>query len=240
MTLLCVGGGVAGADPVDLPPVSRYADPTVDGWHLGVALTKMTINPVPNMASTAFTREGFLTATAVLTLDGDGADRAPVTAGGLSLFVQMGCQVDLTKGAQLGGDDQVGIGGTLSANNGGTVGTSVAPFNRLNPQIQVELKPGRIDESPLGQKELAPKYPERISDDDKATSDPAELAEWANLEQGGTLSRVMQIKDSHVEVNGCGGPVFVRFRAMSAIKTGTDIMSKSSARVDVYSDIIAL
>jgi hypothetical protein len=237
--LLCVGVGVAEADPLDLSPVSSYAEPTADGWHLGVALTSMVINPVPNMAATAFTREGFLTATAVLTLDGEGANRPPVTGGGLSLFVLIGCQVDLTGGVQLGGDDQVGTVGALTANNGG-VGASVDPFNRLNPQLQVMLKPGNIGENPLGQKALVPKYPETISDADKATSDPAELAEWASLEQGGSLSRVMQIKDSHVEVNGCGGPVFVRFRAMAAIKTGRDIMSKSSAQVDVYSDIVAL
>jgi hypothetical protein len=34
---------------------------TDDGWHLSATLTRMAINSVPNMAATAFTREGFVT-----------------------------------------------------------------------------------------------------------------------------------------------------------------------------------
>jgi hypothetical protein len=51
----------ATADPVPIADVTRTAD-TDDGWHLSAELTDMTINSVPNMAATTFTKEAFLTA----------------------------------------------------------------------------------------------------------------------------------------------------------------------------------
>jgi hypothetical protein len=56
VVLLCLGDGVAAADPLPVADVTQSAD-TDDGWHLSAALTRMTINSVPNMAATAFTRE---------------------------------------------------------------------------------------------------------------------------------------------------------------------------------------
>jgi hypothetical protein len=67
--LLCVSAGVAAADPLPVADVTQSAD-TDDGWHLSAALTRMTINSVPNMAATAFTREGFVTGKAAATIDG--------------------------------------------------------------------------------------------------------------------------------------------------------------------------
>ena len=60
VVLLCLGDGVAAADPLPVADVTQSAE-TDDGWHLSVALTRMTMNSVPNMAATAFTREGFVT-----------------------------------------------------------------------------------------------------------------------------------------------------------------------------------
>ena len=57
MALICVAGGVAQADPLPIADV-RQAVNTEDGWRLGVSLTQMTVNSVPNMAATAFTRFG--------------------------------------------------------------------------------------------------------------------------------------------------------------------------------------
>ncbi|MDT5397617.1 MAG: hypothetical protein QOK33_848, partial [Mycobacterium sp.] len=58
VTLLCVAGGVAKADPIPLADVTQSAD-TDDNWHLSASLTRMAMNSVPNMAATAFTREAF-------------------------------------------------------------------------------------------------------------------------------------------------------------------------------------
>jgi hypothetical protein len=60
LALLCLTGGVATADPLPVADVTQSAD-TDDGWRLSAALSRMTINSVPNMAATAFTREGFVT-----------------------------------------------------------------------------------------------------------------------------------------------------------------------------------
>ena len=59
----------------------------------------MTINSVPNMAATAFTREGFVTGKAEATIDGNGA--AAVNSGTLVLGLQLGCQIDLSEGGSV-------------------------------------------------------------------------------------------------------------------------------------------
>src|SRR5689334_15136302 len=93
--VVCFGVGcVAVSDAVDLPPVSSSTDPErTDGWTITVSLTDMKIDAVPNMAATAFSREGFVSGTATLTADGRGKSRAPVTAGELRAFAQIGCQI---------------------------------------------------------------------------------------------------------------------------------------------------
>jgi hypothetical protein len=103
VAILCLGVGVAAADPLPVADVTQSAD-TDDGWHLSAALTRMTINSVPNMAATAFTREGFVTGKAAATIDGDGA--VPVNSGTLVMGRQLGCQVDLSEGGSVdvGGD----------------------------------------------------------------------------------------------------------------------------------------
>ena len=65
---------------------------------------RMTINSVPNMAATAFTREGFVIRKAAATIDGNGA--VSVNSGTLVMGLQLGCQVDLREGASVdvGGD----------------------------------------------------------------------------------------------------------------------------------------
>jgi hypothetical protein len=101
VTLLCVATGVAKADPIPIQDVSQAAD-TDDNWHLGVALTMMAMNSVPNMAATAFTREAFVTGKAMATIDGNGA--IPVNSGTLVFGLQLGCQIDLSEGGSIGGD----------------------------------------------------------------------------------------------------------------------------------------
>ncbi len=81
---LYVSAGVATADPLPVADVAQSAV-TDDGWHLSASLTRMTINAVPNMAATAFTREGFVTGKAAASIDGNGA--IPVNTGSLV----MGC-----------------------------------------------------------------------------------------------------------------------------------------------------
>ena len=109
VAILCLADGVAAAEPLPVADVTQSAD-TDDGWHLSAALTKMTINSVPDMAATAFTREGFVTGKAPATIDGNGA--VPVNSGTLVMGLQLGCQVDLSEGGSVdvGGDAGISPG----------------------------------------------------------------------------------------------------------------------------------
>jgi MspA len=124
--LLLTAAGVAAAEPLPLADVSRSAV-TRDGWQLTASLKNMTINSVPNFAATAFTREAFASAEADASIDGNGS--VPVNTGSLMLGVQVGCQIDLGSGGNIG------------------VGESSVPFA---PVITLKLLPGWIANVGLG------------------------------------------------------------------------------------------
>jgi hypothetical protein len=148
VALLPLGVGSAGADPLPVADVMQSAD-TDDGWHLSAALTNMTINSVPNMAATAFTREGFVTGKAVATIDGNGA--VPVNSGLLVLGLQLGCQIDLSEGGSVSGGADAGIG--LGIGNVVTDDTS-GPYADINGNVSLNLLPGTITNVGLGTKSL--------------------------------------------------------------------------------------
>jgi hypothetical protein len=138
VALLSMGGGVAAADRLPVADVTQSAN-TDDGWNLSSSLTNMTINSVPNMAATAFTREGFVTGKATATIDGDGD--VPVNSGTLVLGVQLGCQIDLSEGVDLGVSNESDV-------------VTTKPFEDLLPYISVTLKPGSITSFSLGRKSI--------------------------------------------------------------------------------------
>ena len=146
--LLCVSAGVAAADPLPVADVAQSAD-TDDGWHLSAALTRMTINSVPNMAATAFTREGFVTGKASATIDGNGA--VAVNSGTLVLGLQLGCQIDLSEGGSVGGDADIGINPGLGA---GDALSDIGPYADLGGNVSINLLPGTITNVGLGKKSL--------------------------------------------------------------------------------------
>ena len=142
--LLSLGSGVAAAEPLPVADVTQSAD-TDDGWHLSAALTRMTINSVPNMAATAFTREGFVTGKAAATIDGNGA--TAVNSGSLVFGVQLGCQVDLSEG----GSVDVGADAGISPGfNGGNLLNIVGPYADVDGDISINLLPGNITNLGLG------------------------------------------------------------------------------------------
>jgi hypothetical protein len=149
VALLCLGNGVAAADPLPVADVTQSAD-TDDGWHLSAALTRMTINSVPNMAATAFTREGFVTGKAAATIDGNGG--VAVNSGTLVMGLQLGCQVDLSEGGSLGVDADAGI--SPGFNNGGNLLNVIGPYADIGGNASINLLPGNITNLGLGKKEL--------------------------------------------------------------------------------------
>jgi hypothetical protein len=149
VALLCLGDGVAAADPLPVADVTQSAD-TDDGWHLSAALTRMTINSVPNMAATAFTREGFVTGKAEATIAGNGA--IPVNAGELVVGLQLGCQVDLSEGGSLSAGADAGINPGFSS--GSNLLSVIGPYAEINGNASINLLPGTITNLGLGKKEL--------------------------------------------------------------------------------------
>jgi MspA len=140
---------VAAAEPLPVADVTQSAD-TDDGWHLSAALTRMTINSVPNMAATAFTHEGFVTGKAAATIDGNGG--VAVNAGTLVMGLQLGCQVDLSEGGNLGVNASAGINPSFT--NGGNLFSVFGPFANVGGDASINLLPGTITNLGLGKKEL--------------------------------------------------------------------------------------
>lgn len=130
--------GIAGAAPVTLPDVARSGD-TDDGWRLSLSMTQIRINAVPNMAGTPFTGEGFVSAKVQVSVEGDG--RVPINSGSIVVGVQLGCQVKLDEGLDLGVGNQVDV-------------IADDPFLNLSPSIGVDLRPGYVRTLGLGAKSL--------------------------------------------------------------------------------------
>ncbi|VEG14756.1 membrane protein [Mycolicibacterium phlei] len=149
ISLLCSSTGVAAADPLPVADVSQSAD-TDDGWHLSAALSRMTINSVPNMAATAFTREGFVTGKALASIDGNGA--VPVNSGTLVMGLQLGCQIDLSEGGSVDVGADAGVSPGFSG--GSNLLAMVGPYAEVNGSISVNLLPGTIKNIVLGKKAL--------------------------------------------------------------------------------------
>src|SRR3984893_116255 len=141
---LLMGCGVAAADPVPIDEVTSSAD-TDDGWNLTAMLTNMTIDAVPNMAVTPLTKEAFVTGKAVAKIDGDG--KIPVNSGNLLLGVQLGCQLDLSQGGNVGISGEIGIGGN---GFGSGVLSALNPHANIDPDASINLLPGNINTLGLG------------------------------------------------------------------------------------------
>jgi MspA len=207
VALMTVGDGVAAADPMKIPDVNQYVD-TMDGWRLNASLTDVTINPVPNMAATAFSREGFVSGRATEVIEGTSS--VPVKEGTLILWVQFGCQIDLRAGGYFGSTMTNLLGSSLNIGDifgAPAVAAGVVPSQSLNPNMQVNLRPGNIYRAPLATKDFA----------------------------SPTKKVHINVRDTQVKVDGCGGPVSVRL-----VATGRMSTNSSDDWVNAYSDIVQL
>ncbi|MFF3223687.1 MspA family porin [Nocardia suismassiliense] len=150
-TVLLAGvwtAGVAGADPV----ADKYRQTvTDDGWALAVTKTSENLDRYPNLATTMFTREGFVSLKAVAEVTGAGS--APVSAGSVGLGYQIGCQVDVSTGLTLGMGFSVGPNASLNISYPPSV--SLGASASVSPNISTTLKPGSIATIDFGVKPLA-------------------------------------------------------------------------------------
>jgi hypothetical protein len=189
---------IATAQPVPIADAARAAD-TDDGWHLSAQLTMMAVNSVPNMAATPFTREGFATAKAAATVQGDG--RTSVNSVTLTAGMQLGCQVDVSDGGSASIGAIAALDPLLFSDNLFDIG----PYAGIDGNLTANVRPGSITTLVLGSKALV----------------------------GGAGQIV--VRDAHVNVNGCGGQVAVRFFA-----TATIITDYTNDSINVYGDILTL
>ena len=181
--------GVAAADPVPVDDATHSAD-TDDGWTLSATLTGMTIDSVPNMAATPLTKEAFISGKAVAKIDGDG--KVPVNSGNLLMGVQLGCQLDLSQGGNIGLSGDLGIGG-FGSGSGTGLGSgllgALGPTANITPNGSINLLPGNINTLGLGKLTLKGRNGE------------------------------VTVHDAHVKVDGCSGVVAARFFAFAQITT---------------------
>jgi hypothetical protein len=145
LSTLFLGCGVAVAEPIPVADVTQAAD-TDDGWHFSAGLVKMTINSVPNMAATPLTKEAFVTGKAVAKIDGSG--KSPVNSGTLLMGAQLGCQLDLSQGGNVGANADIGISG------GFTSLSDFGPYADLGINGSINLLPGNIKTLGLGKMSL--------------------------------------------------------------------------------------
>ncbi|AQA01338.1 hypothetical protein BVC93_01595 [Mycobacterium sp. MS1601] len=171
------GTGVAQAERVLLPDVTQFSD-TVDGWHFTVTLTELSVDAVPNLATSQFSKEGFVTAKATATVEGGGD--LSVNSGYLVMGVQLGCQTDVSEGLELGIDPDLD---TFDFNSNDIIDLNIFP------EIGTKLKAGNITVVGLGAKSMK--------------SSTATIA----------------VRDAHVEVSECAGPVTIRVFASAKIST---------------------
>ncbi|MFB8278002.1 MspA family porin [Nocardia colli] len=143
-----VAGGVGLAELV--ADKHRTVD-TDTGWRLSVDKTYESLDRVPNLAATMFTREGFVAVKAVVEVTG--TCRQAVTAGALSLGYQIGCQVDVSSGLTLGMGFSIGPNAsvTISQFPAVTLGASAM----ATPNISTTVRPGGITTVEFGTKPLA-------------------------------------------------------------------------------------
>ena len=218
--LLPVGGSVAAADP-DVPDVVQYKD--FDGWRMSLEITDITIESVPNIAATATTREGFVTARAteyITRLNGDEATAdTKLTDDGSSLTLKAvtGCQWDASDGLTISPDPFVvgpNVGTTLTpgADNPASIGLGETPLGDQGAQLfSWKVKPGTIED--------AFKY--------EKSSSPMDESEKTRR-----LIRVISVEKEPVDKQNCGGPVAIRLQAHATMKT-----SQSDSYLTVYSNI---
>jgi hypothetical protein len=141
-TIACtVPLAAAGADVTPMAPQQRERT-TVDGWVLSVSLADESINTVPNLAGAQNSREAFVTLSARADIGGQGAN--PITAGSFEAGYQVGCQVDVSQGLQIGGT------GGLAGSVGAAPGLQAEGSGSLGGYMQTNLQPGVITTLKMG------------------------------------------------------------------------------------------
>lgn len=241
--VLPVGGGMAAADS-NVPDVVQSKDIGAD-YSMEASITGITIASVPSMNGSGVTREGYISATAKLTITRkppappDVTEIKHVTTGNLKLWANVGCQSELdSQGVNLqyqpsfassfGGLDLGALMALIGAPAPapGFTDVGLAPTQTQNQSINGYVLPGKMVDLILGEKDFPLPSP----------VDPSK--KWMDVSQ----PLVISVQDFHL-VRNCAGPVFVRLHARATMGTAELDSSGHDTQVDtvdVYSGILPL
>ena len=165
---------------------------TRGGWSLDLTLANESVNSVANLAAAANSREAFVSFEATARAVGGGAQLTDST------FVagyQLGCQIDVSSGLQLGGAGAIAPSGSLGATIGPagvSPGANVGLGGGLSGYLQTNLQPGVITDLPMASMPLSP----------------------------GGLG-MLDVTNVHIKADACGGPVTIR--SFAYLRIGTDV-----------------
>ncbi|SKF66365.1 MspA protein [Mycobacteroides abscessus subsp. bolletii] len=133
------------AEPVEMSAQSSHRT-TFDGWNLTVALSGEVINAVPNLAGAQNSREAFMTLSAQANIVGSGSN--PISSANFVAGYQVGCQIDVSQGLQIGGTAQ--LAGSVGANISAQPGVQAGGSGAIGGFVQTDLQPGVITTVTMG------------------------------------------------------------------------------------------
>ncbi|MGL6236158.1 MAG: MspA family porin [Segniliparus sp.] len=166
---------------------------TDDGYRVTLVLSEQHVDSVPNMASTLFTREAFVSAKASVKIAGKSS--VPMDSGLVKLGVQASCQMDLSNGVKLNARGDLawtspsataGIGNNVLNLNSGNV------RGAIGGGLDAYLRPGQIATVPVAVKRLS-----------------------------GRAGATRAINE-HLNVDSCGGSAYVRAYAVVQVSTAAN------------------
>lgn len=141
-----VGSGVAGAAPASFADRS-VTKSTVQGWDVTVSKLGEKIDSVPPLNQSPWSKEAFVSLRGEARIAGAGTEAVDV--GTVSMGFQVGCNTDVSNGAQVG----------LTAGPTAQMSISYPPALVDGGQVlgngSVSLKPGTITPVSLGEKPMA-------------------------------------------------------------------------------------
>lgn len=186
--LSVVVASISNAEPQPMAPQNEVKR-TRGGWSLNLILAQETVNPVPNLAAAANSREAFVTFEATAKVTGG---NAIMTDSSFVAGYQLGCQIDVSSGLQLGGSAaiapsaSIGLSANGPAANAG-IGGGVTGY------LQTNLQPGVITDLPM-----------------------------ASMPLGTAGYGMVDVTNLHIKVDACGGPVTIRSFAYIRISTDVE------------------
>jgi MspA len=191
VVMVSVAAGVAAADPQAMP-ARNESKSTRGGWSLNLTLANETVNSVPNLAAAANSREAFVNFEATAVASGGSV---PITDSTFVAGYQLGCQMDVSSGLQLGGAGAIAPAGSVGANLGPAglePGANLGLGGGLTGYVQTNLQPGVITDLPM-----------------------------ASMPLGSQGLAMLDVTNLHIKADACGGPVSIR--SFAYLRIATDI-----------------